>query len=198
MNLKSMVSVALFAALVSVPALAQQIIYPASGQSAAQQQKDEGECYAWAKGQTGYDPAQATQYVAPPPPQQSTGGERVQGAARGALGGVAIGAIAGNAGKGAAIGAVAGTMVGGSNQGLGGALDGTNALTVTGNTQGAAAPIAKIGQGAVNLNFVPASASTVNTVGSLSLAGLVSSAGAAANGVVIQQVTTTTTPAVAP
>jgi hypothetical protein len=114
---KSMMSVAVFAALVSAPALAQQlIIYPANGQSAAQQQKDEGECYAWAKGQTGYDPAQATQYVAPPPPQQSVGGERAQGAVRGALGGAAIGAIAGNAGKGAAIGAVGGTMVGGSRQ----------------------------------------------------------------------------------
>ena len=41
------------------------------------------------------------------------GGERVQGAARGAVGGLAIGAIAGDAGKGAAIGAVGGTMVGG-------------------------------------------------------------------------------------
>jgi hypothetical protein len=116
MNSKLMVSVALFAALVSAPALAQQIIYPAQGQSAAQQQKDEGECYAWAKGKTGYDPAQATQYVAPPPPQQSTGGERAQGAVRGALGGAAIGAIAGNTGKGAAIGAVGGTMVGGAKQ----------------------------------------------------------------------------------
>ena len=41
------------------------------------------------------------------------GGERVRGAARGAVGGAAIGAIAGDAGKGAAIGAVSGTMVGG-------------------------------------------------------------------------------------
>jgi hypothetical protein len=117
MNSKSMVSVALFAALVSAPALAQQlIIYPANGQSAAQQQKDEGECYAWAKGQTGYDPAQATQYVAAPPPQQSTGGERVKGAAVGAVGGAAIGAIAGNTGKGAAIGGVVGIMAGGAKQ----------------------------------------------------------------------------------
>jgi len=40
-------------------------------------------------------------------------GERIQGAARGAIGGLAIGAIAGDAGKGAAIGAVGGTMLGG-------------------------------------------------------------------------------------
>ena len=53
-------SIAVFAALVSAPAIAQQIIYPAKGQSAEQQRKEEAECYAWAKGQTGYDPAQAT------------------------------------------------------------------------------------------------------------------------------------------
>jgi len=112
-----MVSAAMLAALVSAPAIAAQlVIYPANGQSATQQQKDEGECYAWAKGQSGYDPAQATQYVPPPPPQQSTGGERVKGAGIGALGGAAIGAISGNAGKGAAIGAVGGTIVGGSKQ----------------------------------------------------------------------------------
>lgn len=105
---------AVLAALVSTAASAQMIIYPAKGQSAEQQQKDEGECYTWAKGQTGYDPAQATQPVAPPPPQQqSTKGTVVKGTAVGALGGAAIGAIAGNTGKGAAIGAVGGTVVGG-------------------------------------------------------------------------------------
>jgi Glycine-zipper domain len=105
-----------FTTFVCVPAIAQQIIYPAKGQSAQQQQKDDAECYTWAKGQTGYDPAQATQYVTPPPPQQSTGGERVRGAGRGALGGAVIGAIAGDAGKGAAIGAVGGVMVGGARK----------------------------------------------------------------------------------
>jgi len=111
---KSLTSTALLATLVSVPAVAQQAIYPAKGQSAAQQQKDETECYAWAKGQTGYDPANATQYAAPPPPQPE--GERVSGAARGAAGGAIIGAITGSAGTGAAIGAVAGTMAGGARQ----------------------------------------------------------------------------------
>ena len=112
---KSIMSAAVFAALVSAPAIAQQVIYPAKGQSAAQQQKDEAECYTWAKGQTGYDPAQATQYASAPP-QQEIGGERVRGAARGAAGGAVIGAIAGDAGKGAAIGAVGGTMAGGARQ----------------------------------------------------------------------------------
>ena len=89
------------------------VTYPSKGQSAQQQKKDEGECYAWAKQQTGIDPVA----VASQPTKQEGpavgGGERVQGAARGAVGGVAIGAVAGDAGKGAAIGAVAGTMVGG-------------------------------------------------------------------------------------
>ena len=111
---KSLMSVVVLVALGSAPAVAQQVIYPAKGQSAAQQQKDETECYAWAKKQTGYDPARTTQYAAPPPPQHE--GERVRGAARGAAGGAIIGAIAGGAGTGAAIGAVAGTMAGGARQ----------------------------------------------------------------------------------
>lgn len=115
MNSKSVIPVFLVA-FFSASAIAQQIIYPASGQSPQQQKKDEGECYSWAKEKTGYDPAQATQYVAPPPPQQSTGGERVRGAGIGALGGAAIGAIAGDTGKGAAIGAVGGVLVGGHRQ----------------------------------------------------------------------------------
>ena len=109
------IPVAMLTALASAAAVAQQVIYPAKGQSAAQQQKDEAECYKWAREQTGYDPAQATQYAAPPPPPQREG-ERVRGAARGAAGGAAIGAIAGDAGKGAAIGSVAGTMGGGARQ----------------------------------------------------------------------------------
>jgi hypothetical protein len=91
---------------------AQLIIYPADGQSPERQQKDQGECQVWATQDTGIDPAVL---ASTPPPQTSStgGGERVQGAARGAIGGLAIGAIAGDAGKGAAIGAVAGTMAGG-------------------------------------------------------------------------------------
>jgi uncharacterized protein YcfJ len=91
---------------------AQPIVYPAKGQSAQQQSKDDGECYVWAKQNTGIDPAVVAQTPAAAPPSQA-GGERVRGAARGAVGGAAIGAIAGDTGKGAAIGAVAGTMAGG-------------------------------------------------------------------------------------
>ncbi len=95
-------------------ATAQPIIYPAKGQSAQQQQKDEGECHAWAKQNTGIDPAAL---AAAPPPQQSGStlgsGDRAAGALRGAAGGALIGAIAGDTGTGAGIGAVAGTMAGG-------------------------------------------------------------------------------------
>ena len=90
------------------------IAYPAKGQSAQQKQKDDAECQAWAKKDTGIDPAAASA----PAPQQSGpavgGGERAKGAVRGAVGGAAIGAIAGDAGTGAGVGAVAGTMAGGA------------------------------------------------------------------------------------
>ena len=97
------------------PAQAQKpIAYPAKGQSASQQSKDDGECYAWAKQTTGIDPVAV---ASSPLPQQTGpavgGGERARGAVRGAAGGAAIGAIAGDAGKGAGIGAITGTMVGG-------------------------------------------------------------------------------------
>jgi hypothetical protein len=89
------------------------VVYPAKGQSAAQQDRDDGQCYSWAKRSTGIDPALASQ----PAPQETGpatgGGERFRGAARGALGGAAIGAIAGDAGTGAGVGAVLGTMRGG-------------------------------------------------------------------------------------
>jgi hypothetical protein len=103
-------------AMLPMGAMAQSkpVAYPAKGQSAQQQQKDDGACYSWAKSNTGIDPAAVA--AAPPPPSGPAvgGGERVRGAARGAAGGAAIGAIAGDAGKGAAAGAAVGTMAGGS------------------------------------------------------------------------------------
>jgi hypothetical protein len=104
----------------SLQAYAQQpIIYPSKGQSAEQQQRDQGECMAWAQQTTGVNPIAVAQssLADQPPPQQ--GGlmedERFQGAVVGAAGGAAIGAIAGHeAGKGAAIGAVLGTIAGGA------------------------------------------------------------------------------------
>ena len=81
------------------------------GQSPEQQQRDQGECHAWAVQQTGYDPANppSAPSTAAPAPQ----GGALRGAARGAVAGVAIGAIAGDAGKGAAAGAAGGALIGG-------------------------------------------------------------------------------------
>jgi hypothetical protein len=88
-------------------------IYPAKGQSAQQQEKDQYECYAWAKSNSGFDPMAVPRTSTPPP----SGGTNVAGSAvRGAAGGAAIGAAAGaiaggKAGKGAAIGAASGGML---------------------------------------------------------------------------------------
>jgi hypothetical protein len=106
-------------ALIAGPAaLAQQpLIYPSKGQSADQQNKDQGECYVWAKQQTGIDPVAVAQASSSQPPPSGPQGERVRGAAGGAAAGAIIGGVANDdAGKGAAVGAVVGTMAGGSRQ----------------------------------------------------------------------------------
>jgi len=115
--MKRAIQITIGLAVLSLPFAAEAqkpIVYPAKGQSATQQGRDDAECYAWAKQNPGIDPAA----VASTPPSQQTGaavggGQRVRGAARGAAGGAAIGAIAGDAGAGAGIGAITGTMVGG-------------------------------------------------------------------------------------
>jgi hypothetical protein len=93
----------------STAVLAQDFfVYPKNDQNAEQQQKDNAECYVWAKNQTGFDPAN------PPVVQHasvdnSADGSMLRGAARGA----ALGAIVGNsddAAKGAAAGAAIGGM----------------------------------------------------------------------------------------
>jgi len=91
------------------------IVYPAKGQNQQQMDKDKGECYGWAKQQTGFDPMQTPKASAPPPPPQQKGGA-VRGAAGGALVGAAVGSLSGEAGKGAAIGAAGGGLVGGMRQ----------------------------------------------------------------------------------
>jgi hypothetical protein len=94
------------------PAWAQKpSAYPAKGQSAQQHSTDDGQCLAWAKQDTGIDPAGvAAAPAAPAGPQ----GERLRGAARGAVGGAVVGEIVDDdAGKGAAVGATAGVLAGG-------------------------------------------------------------------------------------
>jgi hypothetical protein len=110
---------ALFAALVlfcnaataqSVSSQLGLVVYPSNKQDAAQIAKDEGECHAWARQNTGIDPANPmagvqVQQAAPPPGGPPAGGGAVRGAARGAI----IGEIADeDTGDFAAAGAVIG------------------------------------------------------------------------------------------
>ena len=108
----ALIAVAL-AAFATVSVAQKPSVYPAKKQSAQQQKQDDGECVAWAKKDTGIDPVAASQ----PAPQKTGpavgGGERLKGAAGGAV----IGGIAGNAGAGAAIGTVVGGVKARQNQG---------------------------------------------------------------------------------
>jgi len=101
---KSLIATAiLFAASA---AFAQQVVYPAKGQSADQQKKDEGACHAWAVDNSKYDPANPPPaQAAAAPPTTATGttpGAGLRGAARGAVVGEVVG---GDASSGAAAGA---------------------------------------------------------------------------------------------
>jgi hypothetical protein len=99
----------------AVPGVAQELfVYPEKGQSAEQQEKDEFECYRWARDRTGFDPMKVPTTSKPPPAKETGQG----GAGKGAVGGAALGAAVGKitgrgGGKGAAVGAVSGGMIGG-------------------------------------------------------------------------------------
>jgi len=100
-------SALLIAALFTAGAAAQTIVYPAKGQSADQQKKDEGECHSWAVGQSKYDPANPPPPPATAKPPTATGttpGAGARGAARGAVVGEIV---SDDAGAGAAVGAAA-------------------------------------------------------------------------------------------
>lgn len=87
--------------------------YPSQSQTPEQQSKDDYECFAFAKNETGYDPMNPPQVVAQAP-DQGQSGTRARGALRGAAAGAVIGEVADNdAGKGAAIGATLGVLRGG-------------------------------------------------------------------------------------
>ena len=91
------------------------IVYPSSNQAADQIAKDEGECHAWARQNTGIDPANpmAGVQVQQPPPQGGTGASAGRGAVRGAARAGVIGNIADeDAGEYAAVGAVVGAARG--------------------------------------------------------------------------------------
>jgi hypothetical protein len=89
-------------ALAWIP-VAQAAVYPARGQSDAQQQKDAHACYKWASKQSGFDPVQAGVVNEPPPQTHHAVGK---GAALGTVGGLLFGAPL----AGAAIGAGAGAI----------------------------------------------------------------------------------------
>jgi len=88
-------------------------VFPAKQQTKETQNKDEYDCYQWAKGSTGTDPLTPEQAAQAQPQKQ---GGAVKGAAKGAAVGAAVGAIAGDPGKGAAIGAASGGIGGRARQ----------------------------------------------------------------------------------
>ena len=97
-------------------------VFPAEGQAADQQSKDEAECYSWAESNTGSDPfelqkqdeavtAQAEQQVAQT--EAATQGSGAKTAVKGAAAGALIGeASGGDTGDSAAIGAAVGVVAG--------------------------------------------------------------------------------------
>jgi hypothetical protein len=86
-------ALALFANSVAAQSVSSQlglVVYPSNKQDAAQVAKDEGECHAWARQNTGIDPANPmagvqVQQAAPPPGGPPAGGGAIRGAARGAV-----------------------------------------------------------------------------------------------------------------
>lgn len=89
------------------------IIYPSDGQSKEQQNSDEGECFIWARDNSGYDPLNAEIPIVEN--TQTTAPQRRGGAIRGALGGAAVGGIV-DGSDGAETGAAVGALVGLSRQ----------------------------------------------------------------------------------
>ncbi len=97
-------------------------VFPADGQEASQQSKDEADCYDWAVGNTGIDPFDTAKQAESEQRQAEKAKEDAKKAgkgsgAKGALGGAAAGALIGeiagdDAGKGAAIGATVGFLGG--------------------------------------------------------------------------------------
>ena len=106
----------------SLAATIEVYVFPAAGQDASQQSKDEASCYEWATGNTGTDPFalakqeevdRQQQQAEMEAAQQAGQGRGAQGAVRGAAAGALIGEVANDdAGKGAAWGAAAGAVRG--------------------------------------------------------------------------------------
>lgn len=116
LNALAMAGILLAAA--SAGQAAELYVYPAQGQDADQQGRDEYECYAYAKQNTGFDPMARAGTSSGAP--SSGSGSAVGGAAKGALvTGLATRAVTGSskdAKKAARGGAVVGGIVGGSKR----------------------------------------------------------------------------------
>lgn len=111
MNARLVASAAIVMALSSgVAAGAGLIVYPSNGQSAQQQQQDQGQCYEWAKNQVGFDPAYGVPTAAPPPAQSSNVGMGLLGG--GLLGGLIGGVTHGNMAQSVGIGMLVGGITG--------------------------------------------------------------------------------------
>ena len=110
------------AAAPASPSLSRKVglhAFPAKDQGAAQQEKDELECYRWAVKDSGFDPLPGVgeqQAVSAPTSARRDAPSTAEGAAKGAVAGAAtgalLGAIAGDTGKGAGIGAASGLLGG--------------------------------------------------------------------------------------
>lgn len=101
---------------VAYPTFAQKVfVYPSKGQSSQQQERDQSECYTWAKSNTGYDPANPESGASQP----SQAPQQTGGVVRGAVGGAVLGAIVGDSSKAAGRGAVVGGLFGGVRQSRG-------------------------------------------------------------------------------
>jgi len=93
------------------------VVFPAKGQNAQQQEKEEYECLMWGADQAGVtstsmkDPKAAGQAAAAHV-DSAAAGAAVKGAAKGAAVGAVFGSISGNSGTGAAYGAAGGALAG--------------------------------------------------------------------------------------
>ena len=107
-----LVAIPCWIVLTTSSVLAQDLyVDPAKGQSKEQQNKDEYECYQWARDDSGFDPMQAPRTTSPAPSQERRRGGVIKGAVPGAIiGGIADGS------SGAGKGAVIGGLLGGARQ----------------------------------------------------------------------------------
>src|SRR5438034_11480690 len=107
MRIQRIVTQVFCGSLLATSVLGQQIVYPAKGQSAAQQKKDEAACHKWAIEKTGVDPSKPAPQAAAPAQSTTATGTKPGAGARGAARGAVVGGMMGDAGAGAAAGAVA-------------------------------------------------------------------------------------------